>query len=203
MIRSAARAGVDPGAQQRLAWAAIDPVEVEDRPPRREGLLHRVRRDQRGEARSHPPVPVVEIAHHQQAAGQGARIGAGVAAHQRLEDVELRPDLVGPEAEMRGDHADIAERAFDRGLDGAAGLAPRDVQLVDIDVVHRPAADQDMAVVAVRRDDGAGLGGMAAQHLLERGQRQVGLVPAARIHFLQRDDVRVVRPDRFMMRSRS
>src|SRR5690242_20474125 len=167
MIRITPGVLVGPCLQDFAVRRDIDPVEAQDGQPRRECAQPRAHRASAGQYSPDGfyPKPIVEIA-DDDSAGVFDEFGDGT---------RLCVALMDGKAEMGGNHGYLAQWGTDAGSDRSAGLPflIRDVR-DDGRGGERKLAEQDLAVVAVLGDDGAGLRTMFAHHMRKPCKRVVG-----------------------------
>src|SRR5712691_154065 len=184
VIGAGARVEIEIAADQCRAGPAIDAVEPQQRPARGKGAVARVGGKLARERRAHRagPEPVIEVADDDR--GHGALSGN---AEQGL---RLAAPLANAQAEMGRDEAYRAERGLDLRLDGAPRLPLGKGNVVDFARRDRPAADQHLTVIAVRRGDRFCPDAVAAERVLQIDEGVArGLAPG--IDLLQGNDVGV------------
>src|SRR4051795_3961131 len=180
MVRIGPRPFVGPNLPDRAVGRRIDPVKPQQGQMRRESSQPcTVWADLREHApHRFDPEPIVEIPEDDGPSG----------LHQAHQRVSLRMALVDAQAEMRGHHADIADRRQQSRRDRPARLA---LTIRHVDDLGRAgeweAAQERLAIFAIRRDDRLGVNTVIANDTRQLRKRIVR--SGSRIHLLKRDDI--------------
>jgi hypothetical protein len=183
MVGHARTVPIGPSTDEGACRPAKDAIKWQERSLGREGVKHRRGQRRFSEATAYLSVPVIEIPNNKHIA---------VDLLNNVDQlIDLGQILSKPIAKMSRNNGAFLSRHAQMGLNDPTRLTRRQAEIMQIDRVEGPAADQDMAIMAIWCHDRARLGRMRAKGISQSFDGY-NAFSTARVYLLQCDDIGIV-----------